>query len=476
MQTGDGLLVRLVLHEPISLSKLSALCLAAEEHGNGIVEITQRGSLQIRGLNETSAPKFAHVVTSLQVGADEGPPLVTSPLLGLDAGEPFDSTDLVRSLLSAFNSARASLNSLSAKVSVLVDGGGRLHLDAVSADIRLVADGGHYPKVKEAVGAFQLSLAGSASDAMHLGYVSLERAPAVVLALLQALAARGPTARAKDLLNETSLQAVRQSLDGQLLEQDAGVAAQRSGAHAPPLTHPSGAHAPPLTKPLGAHAPLLTNPSGAHAPLLTHPSGAHARPLANPLGPHLLKNGDRALGVALPFGHTTAATLRRFVQAAADCGATSMRPAPDRALLAIGLSQAEADKLRDLAEQEDFIVDESDARRHVVACAGAPACASALLSTRQLAPEVARATRAWAGTLKVVHLAGCSKGCAHPGPATLTVVGPDRIVLNGRASDTSNYAGTLPTPNAVPPTADADMTSRDPARLLANIERLCREL
>jgi precorrin-3B synthase len=56
-----------------------------------------------------------------------------------------------------------------------------------------------------------------------------------------------------------------------------------------------------------------------------------------------------------------------------------------------------------------------------------------------------------------VHLSGCSKGCAHPGPAALTLVGPDRVILNGRANDT---------PSA----------TISPAGLIADIERLCSEL
>jgi precorrin-3B synthase len=121
------------------------------------------------------------------------------------------------------------------------------------------------------------------------------------------------------------------------------------------------------------------------------------------------------------------------------------------------LSPDAVDKLDKSAVAEDFVVDAHDPRRHVVACAGAPACASAELPTRQLAPEVARAIRSWAGTSNIVHLSGCSKGCAHPGPAALTLAGPNRLILNGRAGDTPQ----------------ATISS---AGLMADIERLCGEL
>lgn len=56
MSTGDGLLVRLnPTASGLSPKTLMGLCESALRHGNGIVEITARGSFQIRGLTPTSA-------------------------------------------------------------------------------------------------------------------------------------------------------------------------------------------------------------------------------------------------------------------------------------------------------------------------------------------------------------------------------------------------------------------------------------
>jgi precorrin-3B synthase len=384
MQTGDGLLARIISNEPIAIDDLCSLCEAAEAHGNGIIEVTQRGSLQVRGLTEASAQQFARNVTSLGIGADNSPPLLTSPLFGLDANETFDSTMLVSDLRAMLQGGRPDLQRLGPKVSVLVDGGSNLHLDAVPADIRLVATPNSL---------FKLSVAGDASTASFVGYVSMNRVAASVADLLQLIASRGPTARARDLV--------------------------------------------PGLK-------LVSTPSSV-------------RPASEPIGVHLLKDGTFARGFALPFGHTTAAALRRFARSAAVQGAKTVRPAPGRSLLAIGLSQASANNLSALAAREGFVVDPNDARRHVIACAGTPTCASARLPTRQLAPEVARAARALVGTSNVIHLSGCSKGCAHPGPAAVTIVGPDRVIVNGRASDTPR----------------ATLSS---AGLIADIERLCDKL
>ena len=84
MATGDGLLARLTpAGSTIALDAFAGLCGAAQTHGNGIVEITSRGSIQVRGLSAASAPLFAAEVASLGIEASDGIPVVTDPLLAM---------------------------------------------------------------------------------------------------------------------------------------------------------------------------------------------------------------------------------------------------------------------------------------------------------------------------------------------------------------------------------------------------------
>jgi precorrin-3B synthase len=159
------------------------------------------------------------------------------------------------------------------------------------------------------------------------------------------------------------------------------------------------------------------------------------RPAAEPVGIHRLNTGRVALGVALGLGYTEAATLKRLVQVAAACGAHSIQTSPGRSLLFIGLHADSASELAAAASAAGFIVRPDDPRRFVVACAGAPACNSAKLSTRELAPVIAEAAGPFLDGSVTIHVSGCAKGCAHPGAAALTYVGPDRLVVRGRAAD-----------------------------------------
>jgi precorrin-3B synthase len=402
MTTGDGLLARLVPHEPISIRAFQTLCAAAAEYGNGVVEVTQRGSLQIRGLNDVSARDLAESVRTLGIGVDGGPPILTSPLFGFDADGLIDSSILATALRSALGNrmpvaaaSPARFDCLCPKVSVLLDDGGKLHLDAIPADIRMRA---------VSASRYEIAIAGDASNAVELGYARYDEVIPTVLKLLDAIANRGVRARAKDLLSEP-----------------------------------------------GILAALSLEP-------MQHRREPRGRPPVDSIGVHALKGGTVARGFGLAFGHTTATTLQQFTRAAEERGATSIRPAPGRALLAIGLASSDAVYDLDIiARSQSFIVDPSDPRRHVIACAGSPACASATLPTRQLAPEVANVVRRLVGTEQVVHLSGCSKGCAHPSPAAITIVGPDHWLLNGRASDAPH--GTL-----------------SKTGLVAEVERLCTGL
>jgi precorrin-3B synthase len=496
MSTGDGLLVRLTPTAAMPVDAFTALCAAARRHGNGIMEVTARGSLQIRGLSPRSAPLFAADVVRLGIAASEGVPVLTDPLP--DArGAVIDAAPLAADLRRALAEMHLAL---APKVSVVIDGGGTLHLDALTADIRLRAVGPRdaprlllalqtlrsvqrsttdYPadegdpvssgtapalplpargervgvrgrfreseppnessdaqtrgaapspgllrdptsprtrgevllpplergRVGEGVAGHMRSAGGGAADPhpspppeggggspaeerggspAWLGAVALERAIDIVLAMLREIAALGPRARAGDLLRSRGADTVR---------------AQFGIVRAP--------------------APETRAP-------------------AHTVGRHPLRDGLLAFGIALPFGHAEVDALTELARRAAAYGARTIRPASDRALMLIGVPPAHASGLAAAAAERGFIVDADDPRRRIAACAGAPACASGFIAARELAAALAPRLAGLPGGV-TIHVSGCAKGCAHPAPATLTVVGDVRgcgIVRDGTARAT----------------------------------------
>ena len=133
METGDGLLVRLIVNAPIPLDAFIGLCDAARMHGNGTMEVSARGSLQVRGLTPLSAPLFAAALATLDVEINDGVPILADPLPD-DPASLIDANRLAAQLRATIAEARLAL---APKVSVVVDGGGRVDVDAIAADIRL---------------------------------------------------------------------------------------------------------------------------------------------------------------------------------------------------------------------------------------------------------------------------------------------------------------------------------------------------
>jgi precorrin-3B synthase len=189
MATGDGLLVRLLPIGTMTLDAFAALCAAAQQHGNGIVEVTSRGSLQIRGLSAASAPRFASAIAALGIAAADGIPVLASPLAGFDVEELIDAGALATDVRHALAHSRLA-QKLSAKVSVAIDGGGALGLDNIAADVRLRA---------ETPQTLRIGVGGDGTSAKHLGGIAAKDSAAAVTRLLDVLARHGRDARARDI-------------------------------------------------------------------------------------------------------------------------------------------------------------------------------------------------------------------------------------------------------------------------------------
>ena len=380
METGDGLLARIVPTAPMGIDSFAALCAAAQTYGNGLMEVSARGSVQVRGLTDDSAPLFADAAIALGLDAGEGTPVLAAPLPRAP-GAVIDAQALAASIRKTLATRDLSL---APKVAVIVDGGGALHLDALPADLRLRAiASSDAPKLL-------VSLAGNAASATPLGMVPLRDAPAIVADLLEVITAHGATARARDIVDSEGLQAfahVCTSLD----------------------------------------APVTVSPRGA----------------AQTIGLHGLNDGRCAIGIALPFGQAHALDLIALMRMARANGATWVATAPPRTLLLGPIGEMTGFALATAADTLGFVVDARDSRRRVVACPGAPACASGLIPARKLAAEIAQGLLAPEAGI-ALHISGCSKGCAHPARAPLTVVGTEKgygVVRNGTArSEPDDYS------------------------------------
>lgn len=405
MQTGDGLIARLSpASGAFTARQLAQVAQLAARHGNGLLEVSLRGNLQVRGLSASSAPLFAAAVTRAGIEVRRGIAIDISPLSGLDPQEPRDGRALAAAVGARLQQAPWSQN-LAPKVSVVIDGGGQISLARLIGDLRLVAHGG---------GDCSSSSSNSGGESGWLVFVGSIEAESICLGLLcgDDKAADAVTALLQRLANMGSRARGRDLTAADLVLPDHVMDALQPP---PPLSRQASNPAPPL------------------------------------LGLRRLRGGGFVAGFALDLGTITADRLSGFANAVVQANAATqihagacqitdreitggqiidgqIRFAPGRIMLVLLPDAAAGEALRSSAAKLGLICQRDDPRLRYVTCAGAPACASAHVQTH----ELARAIHATCGDLLHeasqlpdggrIHISGCSKRCADPGGAMIDII------------------------------------------------------
>ena len=184
----DGALAR--LRTPggeLTAAQIRTVAEAAAGLGSGIVDLTNRANLQIRGLSRDAGPALAGLLVAVGLAvegeADRRRNILLDPYSGLDPDEIRDMRPLARALDEALRAA-PWIGGLSPKFAFALDGGGASGVGATPSDV--------------------LALATPQGLAIHAGSFAAfmpsdDRALAVLTALARAAAAAGPDSRARDL-------------------------------------------------------------------------------------------------------------------------------------------------------------------------------------------------------------------------------------------------------------------------------------
>lgn len=348
MPSGDGWVIR--VRPPggrLAPPQAREIARLARAHGNGVIDLSSRANIHLRGVTEQSYAPLIEGLDTLGL-IDENPEseerrnIVLSPFSSTDDG----SVELAAALAKALTAPDAPR--LPAKFGFAIDCGPQPVLTKVSADIRLErhADGGLICRANGAATAARVSTATAVHTMLTLANWFI---------------------------------------------QSGGISGER------------GRMAAHLAR--GAVLPEIFNDVLA-------PSAATFSPEPGPLAEGVL--------VGFEFGQVPAELL----DALSELGA--LRVTPWRMLLIEGIST--------MPDLPGLITRPHDPMLRVIACTGAPGCLQAAQPTRALARSLAPHLPDGA----VLHVSGCSKGCAHPGPTTLTLTaqaGGFDLIRDGHARD-----------------------------------------
>jgi precorrin-3B synthase len=133
MQSGDGLVVR--IRPPLghlTARQAQAIATAAETHGNGIIDLSARANLQLRGVTEASHPRL---IDDLRAQGLIDPDIETESLRNLIV-TPFRDA-ATAALAATLTAALARMPGLPGKFGFALDTGPRPVLTQASADIRV---------------------------------------------------------------------------------------------------------------------------------------------------------------------------------------------------------------------------------------------------------------------------------------------------------------------------------------------------
>jgi precorrin-3B synthase len=354
MQSGDGLVVR-IRPRGGRLDAKQAIWIAAlaERYGNGLIDLTSRGNLQIRGVSDTSYPSLIDGLA--EIG-----------LLDADPGAESRRNILIAPFWTAGDEAVSIVAELE---QALVDGPDRL-----PNKFGFAVDCGE-----------ERVLADASAD------VRIERGASGQL-IVRADGARYGRPVARDEAVKVALALARWFVDSGGAAGGRGRMAAHIGAGSGPPEALGG-----IAKP----APSLAAPQP---------------------GPH-----PQGVMVGAPFGQMTHAALRDLA-----ASAQALRMTPWRMILAEGLHEMPAG--------DGFVTRTNDPILRVAACSGAPRCTQAYAETRALAAALAPHLAAEAS----LHISGCHKGCAHSGPASITLVAAENgfdLVRNGSVRDVPAMRG-----------------------------------
>jgi precorrin-3B synthase len=355
MESADGLLVRLRLPGgSIGPTGLRTVAGVAEEFGNGVVELTSRANLQIRGLHATDIGVVAERLVEGGLAdpegdADQRRDVVASPLTGYDPTALIDlrpATAQAAELLAGAN----DLPGLPPKFGVVFDDGGAAPVRRVPADLcfgALRAGNG------DTVVQLELGRALDSAD-RSVACVPVSAVLGVLMTAARLCATEG------DRMDELIGRRGRANLFATLTD---GTAVRMERAPEP-------------------------------------------RPTLTPVGV-LTAGVDRVTVGAAPFLGRSSAEMLRAVADAADAAAT-VRLTPWRGLVLLGVALTDSERVVERLTGAGLSADPSDPAHLVSACAGLPGCGSSRADTAGAARDLLD------GPTPIttrVHLSGCEKRC-----------------------------------------------------------------
>ena len=357
----DGLLARLrVPGGRLSAKNLRVIASAAKEYGNGTLDFTNRGNLQIRGIKRASSQQFidklitADLITTDPVH-DRLRNIAIDPLSGL-IDEVYDCSELSKQLDQAL-SKLACRSQLSPKFSIVLDGSGPSHISQLPHDIAFIAR-----RTTQGTISFKVSL----NNQPTILHVSPEHLVEKIIGWLENLCAFNETGnlRIKRLLRDHDIKTVLQVMEEKKYEEV-----------------------------------FLYTPKNSLSPLM----GLCDQTQTNKV----------AINLSHPTGRLFHFQLVGLAELAEDFGQSEIRLTPWQSIIMPHIDQDHIADIWEKGEALGFLTQEAEQNLTILSCAGCEGCIHGGFETKMKALKIRDAFIDMGFPAPVtIHLSACEKGCA----------------------------------------------------------------
>lgn len=382
VQALDGGICRIKLNGgSLRAPQAVAVAQAAERYAGGVIEATNRGNLQIRGIGSEQVALIDSLLAAglgpSNAAGDDVRNLMLSPAAGIDRQRLIDTRPLAEQILATVQ-RHDRFHDLSAKFAVQLDGGEALAMLDHPHDLWLSA----FERGGERRLAF--GLAGCPPD-MPAGSVALDEGHDLVVAVLELFLelARPEQTRMRHLLAEHPIEQFLTRLAGRV--------------------------------PIEVVTDWRRTADSRDLHIGAHPQA---------------EDGVAYVGAVPPLGRLDPATLRGAAQLADEFGDGSLRFTPWQSLLLPNIRNEHCVEVMRRLEQLGLLCNADQPLTRMIACSGSNGCAKSLAETKGDALQLAALLQRHGHALSV-HLSGCARSCAaaHTAPATLLAVAPGHYDL-----------------------------------------------
>lgn len=381
----------------ITAEQALAVADAAEGFAGGVIEATNRGNLQIRGIGADHEGLISSLLDAglgpSNPASDDVRNLMLSPTAGIDPQQLLDVRPLARQILHSLEH-HPRFHELSPKFALSLDGGEGLAMLEHPHDLWLSA--------MQVDGQMLLGfgLAGCPASDSPVAAVLPQAAHGLVSAVLETFLdlARPDQARMRDLLKEVPVPRFLEHVAARLPQ--------------PPVVDQN------VTE-------WRRAPTRAFAHIGTYTQA---------------KAGVVAVGAGVPLGRLRPSMLRETARLANGFGDGQLCLTPWQSLLLRNVPASKSAVVIDGLSQAGLLVDAVQALTKIVACTGSAACAKGLADTKADGLRLAGLLQENAVS-RAVHLTGCRRSCAaaHVTPVTLLAASPGRYDLYFRHAEMSGF-------------------------------------